>query len=248
MDRATALSDAPAWVWLDVCESTNDEAWARVHDPRVLGVGADAQTGGRGRRGRAWSSPPGCGLYVSLIVRPRFGAEQAGTLPLLAGLCVAELARSLGAEARLKWPNDVLVNGRKLAGVLCEARVEAGCIVAVVGVGLNLRTPDGGYGADVPAIALGTERPAREVAEQLATRFFEALSALPTDAPIASIRDRWQALGPPLGAMLRQGGLVGAYAGLDDAGGLLLDTADGRVALHAGEVEPHNASAPMRGE
>lgn len=248
MDRAPPLSDAPALVWLDACGSTNDEAWARMGDPRVLGVGADAQFDGRGRRGRVWRSPRGCGVYLSLVVRPRFGPEQAGALPLLAGLCVAERARLMGVNARLKWPNDVLVGGLKLAGVLCEARAEAGRCVAVIGIGLNLRTPPEGYPPEVLATALGTSAPAREVATQLAADFFEALSALPDDAPICALRPRWQALGPPLGAVMRQGDVVGTYAGLDDAGGLLLDTPSGRVALHAGEVEQHNAPAQARDE
>ncbi len=248
MVGAAALSDAPTLVWLDVCASTNDEAWARSSDPRVVGVAADTQTGGRGRRGRAWCSPQGCGLYLSLLVRPHFGAEHAGALPLLAGLCVAELARSLDAEPRLKWPNDVLVGDLKLAGVLCEARVEGRQLVAVVGVGLNLRAPPEGYPADVPATALGTDLAAREVAARLSARFFDALAALPGDAPIAALRPRWQALGPPLGALMRQAEVVGAYAGLDDTGGLLLDTPSGRVALHAGEVEQHNAPARTRDE
>jgi BirA family biotin operon repressor/biotin-[acetyl-CoA-carboxylase] ligase len=235
-------------VWLASCGSTNDEAWRRVEDPGVRAVGADEQTSGRGRRGRVWHSPLGCGLYLSWIARPAFGPEHAGALPLLAGLCVAELANSLGVTATLKWPNDVLVRGRKLAGVLGEARIADGRMVAVVGIGLNLRSPPDGYPPEVPGIALESSLAAIEVATRLLERLDGALSRLPTATPTASVVERWMALGPVPGTRMRQGNVEGTYAGLAPDGALLLETANGRVGLHAGEVEHQNDPPPQERE
>ena len=232
-------------VWLESCGSTNDEAWRRVDDLGVRAVGADGQTSGRGRRGRTWHSPAGRGLYLSWIARPSFGPEHAGALPLLAGLCVAEMANALGVEARLKWPNDVLVGGRKLAGVLGEARVADGRMVAVVGIGMNLRSPPEGYPPEVPGTALESNLNAIEVAARLLDLLEGALGHLPSDAPTAAVVERWMTLGPAPGTRMRQGSVEGAYVGLAPDGALLLDTANGRVGLHAGEVE-HQNDAPLQ--
>lgn len=115
--------------------STNDVAlaWAKDGAPHGAIVTADAQTAGRGRHGRAWASPPGRHLYLSLVVRLGPGiAVPPLTLAVGVGLC--DGLRALGASAAgLKWPNDVLVGGRKLAGVLCESAGDA----VVVGIGVN---------------------------------------------------------------------------------------------------------------
>lgn len=237
-------------LWLPSCGSTNDEARVRSVDPAfsdVVGVATDAQTEGRGRRGRVWFSPPGCGVYLTVIVRDRIAPGHAGVLPLLAGLVTARLARDLGTDARLKWPNDVLDRGRdlrKLAGVLCESRVEGSRLTAFVGIGLNLRTPPGGYPADVPAAALESDLPTRRVAERLCSSLVEAVEALPAGDPFAAVVPAWLALGPPLGTPLRSGALSGTFAGLAPDGALWLDTGDGCRRIDAGEVELVSARAP----
>ncbi len=111
-------------------DSTNARAreLATAGAPHGTLVTAREQTAGRGRQGRSWSAPPGRALLMSLVVR-----DQAALLPLRAGLAVADVA---GPEARVKWPNDVLVDGRKVAGVLVESRPLEGW--AVVGIGLNV--------------------------------------------------------------------------------------------------------------
>ncbi len=124
--------------------STNDRAleWARAGAPHGALVSADLQLAGRGRRGRAWSSAPGEGLTFSVIVRPgALGlAEGFGALALAVGVGLREaLAPHLPGLA-LKWPNDLLHGGKKLAGILCEGRWQAGrAEVLVIGVGVNVR-------------------------------------------------------------------------------------------------------------
>lgn len=122
-----------------VVASTNDRAlqWARLGAPHGAMVTADAQTAGRGRLGRAWTSPPGEDLYVSLVLRPGH-SEGLGALGLAVGAGLREALAPWVPQARLKWPNDILVGGRKLAGILCEARWVGGTPEVVVGFGVNV--------------------------------------------------------------------------------------------------------------
>jgi BirA family biotin operon repressor/biotin-[acetyl-CoA-carboxylase] ligase len=224
-------------LWLAACGSTNDEARARLSDPHVGAVATDAQSAGRGRRGRTWFSPPGCGLYLTWIVRGRVAPMHAGVLPLLAGVVTARLCESLGARPTLKWPNDLLLDGRKLAGILCESRVDAAGMDALVGIGLNLRTPPGGYPPDVPGVALETPLTAREVAQRLHLALDAALDALPPAAPFAGVLPDWRARGPAPGTPMRVGEIVGRFVDLAPDGALLLDTPTGPLRVDAGEVE-----------
>lgn len=124
--------------WAEVA-STNDRAlaWARRGAPHGAMVTADAQSAGRGRLGRPWASPPGEDLYVSLILRPG-RAEGLGALGLAVGAGLREGLAGWLPRAQLKWPNDILVGGRKLAGILCEARWVGGAPEVVVGFGVNV--------------------------------------------------------------------------------------------------------------
>ena len=200
-------------------------------------VATDAQTSGRGRRGRVWFSPPGCGLYLTWLVRGRVAPMHAGVLPLLAGVVTARLCESLGARPTLKWPNDLLLGGRKLAGILCESRVDAAGMDALVGIGLNLRAPPGGYPPEVPGIALETPLTARDVALRLHAALDAALYALPPRDPFAGVLPDWRARGPAPGTAMRVGEIVGQFADLAPDGALLLDAPGGRLRVDAGEVE-----------
>jgi BirA family biotin operon repressor/biotin-[acetyl-CoA-carboxylase] ligase len=124
--------------WHATLVSTSDrlKELARAGAPEWTVVLADEQSGGRGREGRTWHSPAG-GLYLSVLLRPRF--EWAGLVPLAAGVAVAEAVAEQGVGVELKWPNDVLVAGRKVAGILAEAVSGAGGVVWVaLGIGLNV--------------------------------------------------------------------------------------------------------------
>lgn len=125
--------------------STNDVARAMAEAGAASGsvVLADEQTRGRGRRGRGWTAPPGQGLLLSIVLRPREPAA-AGVLPLRVGLATARaVEEASGVRVGIKWPNDLLAAGRKLGGVLCEAAVEGtGSAFVVAGIGLNLLQRD----------------------------------------------------------------------------------------------------------
>ena len=127
-------------VELAACDSTNDEvaALAAAGAPHGAVVTAAAQRRGRGRLGRSWYSPAGESLYLSCLLRPQLTPAQVPPITLAAGVAVAEAVAGLGLAPRLKWPNDVLCGGRKLAGVLTEMTTRGGQVdTAVVGIGVN---------------------------------------------------------------------------------------------------------------
>ncbi len=180
-------------------------------------VTASEQTAGRGRQGRTWVTPPGTAIAASVILR-----TFDDLLPLRAGLAVADLA---GDAARVKWPNDVLLDGRKVAGILVEARAPDW---AVVGIGVNVT----GVPPEVADIATSLER--SDVEEALA-ELLDALElrvAQPAAEVVAALRER-DAL---LGRRVRWSGGEGVGAGIDASGALLVETAGGTIALSAGEV------------
>jgi BirA family biotin operon repressor/biotin-[acetyl-CoA-carboxylase] ligase len=233
------LPDGWTLVALDTVGSTNDEA-ARLADsgaPEGTVVWSREQTGGRGRRGRRWSSPVG-NLYSSTILRPDCAAAQAAELGFVAALAVADMVPA-GRQVRVKWPNDVLVDGGKIAGILLESAVADGGRVlhVVAGIGINVgfapQLPEMRY----PGSALGGTV---EVAlEKLAAALARRLADWRRDG-FAAVRAAWLAQAGPLGAevdvKLGEGLVSGRFAGLDPEGALLLETADGPRRIVSGEL------------
>jgi BirA family transcriptional regulator, biotin operon repressor / biotin---[acetyl-CoA-carboxylase] ligase len=127
-------------VCLDEIPSTNDVCWERVRagDPEGVAFTAEFQTAGRGRFGRAWHSPRGLSIAISIILRPGLPADR---LPLLTAAAAVAACETAGREARIRWPNDVVVKGKKLAGVIVEGR-EPGVFVLGCGLNVNLRAAD----------------------------------------------------------------------------------------------------------
>jgi BirA family biotin operon repressor/biotin-[acetyl-CoA-carboxylase] ligase len=182
-------------------------------------VTAAEQTEGRGRQGRSWVTPPGAALLASLVLR-----SPDPLLSLRGGLAVADVA---GPAALVKWPNDVLVDSRKLAGVLAEGRPQEGW--AVLGIGINLDAS-----ALPPELAAGSLRRPGEAEAVLAELLTALELRLGQDAGEAL--DALRARDALLGASVRWAGGEGTGAGIDDAGRLLGRTPGGELALDAGEV------------
>jgi BirA family biotin operon repressor/biotin-[acetyl-CoA-carboxylase] ligase len=233
------LPDGWTLVALDTVGSTNDEA-ARLADsgaPEGTVVWSREQTGGRGRRGRRWSSPVG-NLYSSTVLRPDCTAAQAAELGFVAALAVADMVPA-GRQVRVKWPNDVLVDGGKIAGILLESAVADGGRVlhVVAGIGVNVgfapQLPEMRY----PGSALGgtVEAALEKLAAALAHRLAEWRRE-----GFAAVRAAWLAQAGPLGAevdvKLGEGLVSGRFAGLDPEGALLLETADGPRRIVSGEL------------
>jgi len=205
--------------------STNDRARALAiaGAPHGALVTAGEQSAGRGRQGRTWVAPPGRALLLSLLLR-----SYDALLPLRGGLAVADLA---GGAARVKWPNDVLVEGGKLAGVLVEARPQSGW--AVLGIGVNVAVELASLPSDLRASTLGRPPEALEETLDELLACLERRLAEPAADSLAALRSR-DAL---LGRRVRWDGGSGIGAGIDDAGALLVRVADGGFrALEAGEV------------
>ena len=194
-------------------------------------VTAGEQRAGRGRQGRTWTAPPGRALLMSLVLR-----EWPPLVPIIGALAVADVAaRAADAEAvAIKWPNDVLLGGRKLAGVLGEGRLQDGW--AVLGIGLNVavRSEDLPPGLRDRAATLGLAPDAIEPTLEALLRALEHRLAQPTAAVLEALRAR-DAL---RGRRVRWDRGEGVACGIDDSGRLLVaaDSAADRVALDAGEV------------
>jgi BirA family biotin operon repressor/biotin-[acetyl-CoA-carboxylase] ligase len=228
-------------------DSTNSELLRR--DTPSTGCAvllAERQTGGRGRRGRSWTSPLAAHVYLSVARRFGGGLARLGGLSLVAGVAVAEGLRALGlAQVGLKWPNDLVVEGRKLGGLLVEGGGEAGGPVrAVVGIGLNVRMPEQqGRAIDQPWLDLAQALP------QAVTRTAVAAAVLSQLLPALDLFDarglapflpRWAALdvlsGKQVLVRLDGGDVSGIAEGIAEDGALRLRTAQGLRDFHAGEV------------
>jgi BirA family biotin operon repressor/biotin-[acetyl-CoA-carboxylase] ligase len=220
--------------------STNDEARRLGAEGAAHGtvVHADEQTSGRGRLARGWFSPPG-NLYMSVLLRFDLAPSRLVELSFLAAVAVADAVAGLlppRAEVRLKWPNDVLVDGGKIAGILLE---NAGG-VTILGIGLNvLRAPEtAGYRT---ATVLGAGGLATvDGARDLVLERLERLLAQWTTDGFAPIRDAWMArafaTGTRLRVNLREGVIEGGFAGLDHDGALLLMVDGATRRIVAGDI------------
>ena len=212
---------------LRATDSTNERArgLAVAGAPHGALVTAAEQAAGRGRQGRTWSAPAGQALLMSLLLRdpPRF-------LPLAAAVAVADVA---GDGARIKWPNDVLLDGRKVAGILVEGRPQERW--AVLGIGLNVAIRVEDLPADLRETATTLGLAARDV-EPTLERLLAALERRLADGE-AAILESWRARDALRGREVRWAAGTGRAAGVDDDGRLLVDVAGGgRTALDAGEV------------
>lgn len=238
-----ALWEVPAFEAWETIGSTNDRArvLAAAAAPPFSVVIAEKQTRGRGRGGRRWDSPAGLGLWMSVLLRPA-ASEALRLAPLLVGLaaCRAVELVARGLSASLKWPNDVLLGGRKVAGVLCEV---AGEEALVAGVGFNVKQRLGDFPAELRERAVSLEMAAgRAVSRgQLAgalLREMRQLLARPPlrlQGPVASEIARRDAL---VGAVVQvEGGVCGTARGIDASGRLLVEALPGSLmAVSAGSV------------
>jgi BirA family biotin operon repressor/biotin-[acetyl-CoA-carboxylase] ligase len=233
---------------LDQVDSTNGEAkrLAAAGAPEGTLVWAREQSAGRGRRGRAWASPPG-NLYLSLVLRPDCAPRAAAQLGFAAALAVGEAcARFLpqSAELRYKWPNDVLLGGRKLAGILLESQSAGEARIAwlVLGIGINLASHPEGTEYPATSLAAGVVVTPETMIGVLAERLLAWYERWRGAEGFAAVRRAWllraYGLGSEIRVRLAQAELAGRFAGLDEDGGLLLDGVDGRRRIAAAEIFP----------
>jgi BirA family transcriptional regulator, biotin operon repressor / biotin---[acetyl-CoA-carboxylase] ligase len=239
-------------VVMEVTRSTNDDARraAELGAPAGAAFIADAQTAGRGRGGHAWHSPAGENLYLSMIARPRVPASSVAPVTLAIGVAVAEVIEARlaagpapAAEVRIKWPNDVLAAGLKIAGVLVEGQLRGAEVVSlVVGVGVNVRSRAFPEEIAARATSLGLLGCLDLDRATLAAELLAALG----DAISRFERERLQGFAAALarrdalrGRRVAVGGISGTAAGIDAEGRLVIRGDGGEItAVFSGDVLP----------
>lgn len=240
---------------VDAVGSTNEEARRLATADAANGtvVWARQQTAGRGRRGRKWSSPEG-NLYCSLLLRPTCPVSAAPQLCFVAAVAVAEaLTATLGAAAvvRCKWPNDVLVHGRKVAGLLLESAAATDGTLAwvIIGIGVNIASHPVAVQSAIPASSLhaegaGDDVTPRVVLDLCLDRLQHWLNVW-VGRGFEVVRNEWKAwafgLHDPVRVNLETETVTGVFVDLDEDGALLLGSADGTRRVAAGDVFPVSA-------
>jgi BirA family biotin operon repressor/biotin-[acetyl-CoA-carboxylase] ligase len=245
-----ALPALPAFFTLRrfaAIDSTNDEARRQgaAGAREGLVVWADSQSGGHGRQGRAWHSPPG-NLYCSILLRPARPMAEVAQLSFAAALSVCDALMPLlreGAPPRCKWPNDVLIDGRKIAGILLESEAAGTAVTSlVVGIGINLAShPEG---TETPATSLSA-LDGRATPDMLLSglcRSFLGWYRSWQAEGFGPLRAAWLRRAHGLGSDIRvRDGAVetrGRFVDLDASGALVLENAAGRHQINAGMIFP----------
>lgn len=249
-DTILTLPGGHRAVYLPETPSTNAHAMRLAQDGArpPLWVWAGKQTKGRGRLGRFWDSPEG-NLYASILVKPDCAPGAIGGLPLLAGLAARDALAQVAGDApfserlRLKWPNDIMLDGAKLGGVLIESAVLAqGDRAVVIGSGLNVAAAPAGMGRPVSCLRdYGCAATPAELLAALAAATQRWLEVWANGAGFAHVRSAWLRHCDPLGAPMsvRMGGdrIEGRFGGLDETGALRLRLARGERRITAGDVD-----------
>lgn len=231
--------------WPSQTESTSDDALAAAKRGAPHGAlfGAETQTRGRGRRGSAWVSTPGAGLWFSLLLRPNLPAQVVSGLSLCAGLAVQRaIAERVSGQVLVKWPNDVWVDGRKISGVLIESQVSGASVTSVVvGIGINVNQRE--FPEPIAGLATSLARlSARELGREMLlsdvlSNLEQQLDRL-TNGGLPAITEELSAVDALFGRRLRVDDVAGVGAGIDAAGRLLVRDDDGVVTpVAAGHVE-----------
>lgn len=246
-DLSLNLLGGPVYHFVNL-PSTNDAAkeLARRGAPEGTLLLAETQSAGRGRLGRTWESPPGTGIYLTLLLRPPLPPAELPKLTLIAAVAVVEaIQAATGLQTGIKWPNDIIFQGKKLGGILTEMETESDCMRHVVlGLGLNLNTP--AFPEHLRDIATSLANTGRTYSRLATIRaFLETMDNLYgrfLRLEFPALLDRWRQLTVTLGktVTIRQGGEVLTGHALDVAsdGALLLARPDGSVVkVLSGEIQ-----------
>jgi len=244
-----ARDSAPAAiVRLDTVDSTQSVAFGlaeRGAADRTVVV-ADQQLAGRGRHGRIWRAPAGTSLLASIIVRPRLSQALLPTLSPMTAVATAEALRRVApVAARVKWPNDVLVGGKKIAGILLESRAP----VIIIGIGVNLgqREFPPELAGHATSVALETGcAPDRETMLAALLEEFDAWRVRFEREGFGAVREQWRMLSDTLGRHVTLDGVTGIAVDLDVDGALLIDAGGTVRRVIAGEIAWDEAAAGSR--
>lgn len=228
--------------------STNTDAKKAAEEGAIQGtvVVAERQETGRGRRGRQWDSPEGCNLYFTILLRPDCKPEQACALTLVMALAAARAVKEQGLDAGIKWPNDVVVNGKKVCGILTEMSAEPDYIhYVVIGTGVNVNQKE--FPAEIASTATslkrekGTETGRAALLAGILASFEEYYERFAATRDLSGLREEYEALLVNRDRQVRvldpKGEYEGVARGINDTGELLVERGDGRLeTVYAGEV------------
>lgn len=236
-------------VFLNTTDSTNEEAkrQAKAGAPHGTLVVAEVQTSGRGRRGRSWESPKGSGIWISLLLRPEFEPTHASVLTLVAAMAVEEaVRRQTGISASIKWPNDIVADGRKLCGILTEMNTDGNVIqYVIVGIGINANMSEFPEEISKTATSLklisGKNINRAELAAQVMRsweHYYEIfLKTLDLSELKTEYNERLINRKKEVRVLASQGAYTGISKGINEKGELLVELPDGELrAVLSGEV------------
>ena len=237
--------------WTRATTSTNDQALsASDAEPGTIWL-TDHQTEGRGRRTgsghRVWFAPPGGSVLMSMRFEPRLSPERTPILTLAAAVgCAEALASASGLDVRLKWPNDLLVGGRKLGGLLTEGLMSGAGMVVVIGIGINVNIVQSDFPPSIASLATSLQIEAGQTFDRLtlisglAPSIEAAVETAIERGGLGPLHARWSALSAMDGRRVRvlsPKDLTGVARGISEAGGLIVDVDDGSVVeITSGEV------------
>jgi BirA family transcriptional regulator, biotin operon repressor / biotin---[acetyl-CoA-carboxylase] ligase len=208
---------------------------------------ADQQVGGKGRLGRVWHSPSGTGIWMSLLLRPKLELQQCPQLTLVAAVAVVEAIRNYtGLPVTIKWPNDILLHGKKLCGILTELNAEANVVnYIIIGIGINVNTPS--FPDELRSVATslriaGAQEFSRVQLVQRILECFESLYVSYLEEGFAAIKERWESYAISIGQRIiaRQihGTVEGLALGIDQDGSLLIKKEDGTIEkVYSADIE-----------
>lgn len=251
----TALLPRPAQqlrvIALDTIDSTNSEAERQLADAQKTPfvVCSRTQSAGRGRMGRVWHSPENGNLYMSFAFRPQISPAKLSTFTLWIGINLCECVNNLcNVDSLVKWPNDLIVKGKKVAGILTEARMDADQTRDIVlGIGLNVNSPASGWPAELSSIATslsqeaGREFDINRVAATLAGRILQAYDQFIEGSHWTTLKEKWDHFdvlrGKQVSLLQGDARISGTATGIDPHGALILEREDGtHFQVRAGEV------------
>lgn len=224
-----------------VCDSTNEEAKRFSGLPDGTLFISETQTGGKGRLGRSWNSQRGTGIWMSLLLKPEVPPQEIPQITLIAGIAVC---RAVGNGARIKWPNDIVIGSRKICGILTEMSAEMERVNYVIcGMGINVNTPAFPDDLADKATSLLIETGLPQKREPIAARVmneFEPLYKQFLEKGFAAVLKEYKAdcvtLNREVRVIYRNSTIIGTAVDVTADGGLVVDTADGKITITSGDV------------
>lgn len=227
--------------YVNVTDSTNDEAKRCSEMPDGSLIIAEVQTAGKGRLGRAWTSPRGAGVWMTLLLKPEIDPYRVSQITLIAGIAVCH---AIGRDARIKWPNDIVIGGKKTCGILTEMAAETDRIAYVLcGIGINVNTPDFPAELKDKATSMYIETGVIQDREEVAAKTlneFERLYKIFIKDGFEPLLDEYRrdcvTLNKRVRLIYNHETVTGTAVDVSSDGALVVDTDNGRISVTSGEV------------